>query len=284
MKFDVVFSNPPYTKNVDVKMLNEIVDIADEFIVVHPSTPILQNKDKFNPYMKFKAIKGFKCLEFFNGNNIFDIELFVPCMITHIDSNFSGKIEINFFQDRFHVDNLCDVTKYGKEWETLVKPFYKKIAEYSSKNGNLCTHNKTTILQDKFYVQLAGIRGTPNRSKSTNHMLLDDFYTMCKKDPNLNKGIWQPNLNRTTKTPVFEFTTELEQDNFVNYLCTDFARFCLSFNKINGCIFAGELELIPWFDFTEEWGDDKLFKMFNVSQELQDYIREFLPDFYGIRK
>ena len=34
----------------------------------------------------------------------------------------------------------------------------------------------------------------------------------------------------------------------------------------------------------EEWDDDKLFKKFDVSQELQDYIREFLPDYYGIRK
>ena len=34
----------------------------------------------------------------------------------------------------------------------------------------------------------------------------------------------------------------------------------------------------------EEWDDDKLFAKFDVSQELQDYIRDFLPDFHGIRK
>jgi hypothetical protein len=45
----------------------------------------------------------------------------------------------------------------------------------------------------------------------------------------------------------------------------------------------GEMSLIPYLDFTQEWNDEKLFKKFNVSQELQDYIREFLPDFHGIR-
>ena len=44
------------------------------------------------------------------------------------------------------------------------------------------------------------------------------------------------------------------------------------------------MDLIPWLDFTEEWDDDKLFKKFDISQELQDYIRDFLPDFHGIRK
>ena len=60
MKFDVVFSNPPYTKNVDIKILNDIIDCAEEFVIVHPSTPILQYKDKFKPYLNFKKIKGFR--------------------------------------------------------------------------------------------------------------------------------------------------------------------------------------------------------------------------------
>ena len=30
MKFDLVFSNPPYNKNIDIKILNEIFDIADD--------------------------------------------------------------------------------------------------------------------------------------------------------------------------------------------------------------------------------------------------------------
>mgnify|MGYP003350786463 CR=1 FL=1 len=54
MKFDLVFSNPPYTNNVDIKILNEIVDVADEFIIVHPSTWVLDLKGKSKLFNDFK--------------------------------------------------------------------------------------------------------------------------------------------------------------------------------------------------------------------------------------
>ena len=34
MKFDLVFSNPPYNKNVDIKILNEVLPIADEWVIM----------------------------------------------------------------------------------------------------------------------------------------------------------------------------------------------------------------------------------------------------------
>jgi tRNA1(Val) A37 N6-methylase TrmN6 len=54
MKFDLVFSNPPYNSNIDIKILNEIIDIADEFVVVHPSTWLLDTKEVYSTYVNFK--------------------------------------------------------------------------------------------------------------------------------------------------------------------------------------------------------------------------------------
>ena len=281
MKFDVVFSNPPYTKNVDIKILNDIIDCAEEFVIVHPSTPILQYKDKFKPYLNFKKIKGFRSFEFFNGNKIFDIGLFVPCMVTHIQKSYTGKILVKFYDQVFNADVVNDVTKYGSDWETLVKPFVRKLETYFTTEDNLWSHNQMTIDDSKFYVQLSGIRG--NVSKNDKNLVDDDFYTMCGKNPQMNIGIRQRNLNRTTITPLFVFDTEEEQKNFLDYLCTDFARFCLSISKINGCIFAGELEMLPWLDFTESWDDDKLYQKFDVSDGMKLYINSFLPDYHGIR-
>jgi site-specific DNA-methyltransferase (adenine-specific) len=98
-----------------------------------------------------------------------------------------------------------------------------------------------------------------------------------------NKGIRNLNVRKDAWL-VWEFDTEQECDNYINYLRTDFARFLLSVLKNTQNNHYGEMDLIPWLDFTEEWDDDKLFKKFNVSQELQDYIKDFLPDFHGIRK
>ena len=287
MKFDVVFSNPPYNRGMDIKILNEIVDISDEVIIVHPSTWLLDLKNNTKSFNDFKNKISDKVssFELFNGNSIFDIQLFLPCLITHISGTNSNPIDVNFFNQSFCVKNINDVTIHGKDWESLVKPFYLEMKKYFDNNKNIWEYNIKQIDQSKFYCQLAAIRGTPNRSKGAVSMVLDDFYTMVMKNSDDNKGLRQPNLNKPgNPTPTFEFNTEAERDNFIDYLKTDFARFCLSLLKNNGHLSSGEMELIPWLDFTEEWDDDKLFKKFNVSQELQDYIRDFLPDFHGIRK
>ena len=42
----------------------------------------------------------------------------------------------------------------------------------------------------------------------------------------------------------------------------------------------GELKLIPWLDFTQEWNDAKLCKEFGINEELWKYIDNFIPDYY----
>ena len=284
MKFDVVFSNPPYNRGMDIKILNEIVDIADEIIAVHPSTWLLDLKNKTSSYINFKnkINNNVVSFEMFNGNSIFNIGLFVPVAITHIDKNHSGNIEVKYFNQVFDVKDIFDITKFGKAWQTLVKPFFNEIKNYCSVNKSVWDYNVTTVDNSKFHCQLAAILG--NCSKNDN-LIRDDFYSPIIKNSDANKGIRQPNLNRPgNPTPTFEFSTESERDNFIKYMKTDFARFCISLLKNNNNLAVGEMELVPWLDFTEEWDDDKLFAKFNVSQELQDYIREFLPDYYGIRK
>jgi site-specific DNA-methyltransferase (adenine-specific) len=84
--------------------------------------------------------------------------------------------------------------------------------------------------------------------------------------------------------PTFEFDTEKKVDNFISYLKTDFARFCLSLLKNSQHLDRGELEFVPYLDFTNEWNDAKLFNHFGVDEEAQNYISEFLSDYHGIRK
>ena len=82
----------------------------------------------------------------------------------------------------------------------------------------------------------------------------------------------------------FEIVIKGQIYNFIGYCKTDFARFCLSLYK-NGpnLLTGGGLENIPWLDFTQEWDDQKLYEFFDVNEETQEYIENFLPDYYGIR-
>lgn len=142
-------------------------------------------------------------------------------------------------------------------------------------------------VNEKYYVQISLIRGDviyrghmlgPTDVKNYNNEIVKkDFYTLIGKTPDINKGIRKPDIT------TYEFNTQVEQDNFINYCKTDFARFCLALTKNSQNIAKGELKLIPWMDFTQKWTDEKLFDHFNVDTETQIYIKKFIPDYYNIK-
>ena len=66
----------------------------------------------------------------------------------------------------------------------------------------------------------------------------------------------------------------------MNYAKTKTVRFLLSFVKNGPNVGRGEFEVIPWMDFTKEWDDKKLCEEFGISEELWQYIDNFIPDYY----
>ncbi len=284
MKFDVVFSNPPYNKSIDIKILSEVYDVADEIVAIHPSTWLLDTKGTYNTYVTFrnKINRHVKSFELFNGNSAFGgIVVNTPIVISHINKNVNSNIRIDYFNDVFETENISDVTKFGSSWIYLIKPFMSKLKEQISVCGSVWENKVEATLTDdsKFYCQLADIIGNINITSKTFQMVKDDFYTLTIKNSQNNIGI-----RKTTIANTYCFNTDTERTNFLRYCETDFARFCLALTKNNTHVDTGEMKNIPWLDFTQEWNDEKLFEEFNVSQDLQDYIREFLPDYYGIRK
>jgi len=252
MKFDVVFSNPPYTNGLDIKILDSLINVSDEIVAIHPSTWIIDYKygSKSTVDFRKKINSSLKSLEMFNGNPVFkgkndkSIGLYVPIVITHILNNYDGDIELNYFDKNMTVSNIFDVSKYTDKWLPLVKPFAEKMKTYESLNDKKVEAENPPL--GKLYVQMARIRGHVNLSAKSNsaEITQDDFYTMVMQSSEKNKGIRKTEQN----PPTFAFDTEEEQNNFIEYLKTDFARFCLS------------------------------------TQDLQNYMRDFLPDYYGIRK
>lgn len=281
MKFDLCITNPPYNAGLDLKILDSVKDICAEIVCIHPSMWLLDIKGDRKGYSNLKNSLFIKDLEFFNGNPIFGIAQYLPIVITHIDKNKkSTEIEIKWFDEEYKVTDINDVTKYSKEWLTIVEPFYNKIKEIS-KESNVCNYNKsiTDIKNREFTIQLAVVRG--HVGITDHEMISDDFYTIVMREEE-NVGIRKAHPYEPL---YFEFNSKVQQLNFLNYLKTDFARFCLSLYKNNGNLIHGSIcGLIPWLDFTQEWNDEKLFRHFEIDQTTQEYIRKFLPDYYNIRK
>lgn len=278
--FDLTFSNPPYTKGLDLKIMQIINEITDEMVIVHPSTWLIDLKGKSKLFNDTKTMFDgkVKSVTLFNGNPIFGIGLFVPCSITHIDNNKSeDSIAVNHFGHKFSANGIDNLTKFGPEWKTIVEPFMLKIKDCIKNYGSVWNHNVKRVVDEKYYCQLAAIRGHVYTENNLDTIIQDDFYTIVMKDSEKNKGIRTP---LPCEKPTYEFETEQELDNFINYLKTNFARFCLSLLKINQHTDSGELEAVPWLDFTKEWNDKKLSEYFSVDKETQNYINSFIPDYY----
>ena len=112
------------------------------------------------------------------------------------------------------------------------------------------------------YIQIVCNRGHSNIKDKSMHK--NDFYTILMKDPKNNIGIRK-------KSESHHLPTFKSSEVTIDYLCSDFVRFCLSLYKSGCYIHRGELTIIPK-------------QHISISDELKEYIEQFLPDYYGIRK
>ena len=288
MDFDYMMSNPPYDNGIDLKILTNVLPHCDKACVVHPSTYLIQNKPS-NKFVSFneKFSHNIKQVELMWGNHVFGIELAVPVAIVQFDKS---KNKANFHvedadtKDKYEANGIDDVTWYGKKYLSYgLKEFFKKM----EKNDSLYDHfANTDEKRTDFSVRVALIVGHTNTNQSG---IRDDFFTFVSpetikynyvsKDYVFSKSE-KEHTNEGKIFPMWSFATEDERTNFVIYLKSKFARFCLSYYKQSKNMYCGELKIVPWMDFSQRWDDKKLKEHFNISDELWKYIDEFIPDYY----
>lgn len=276
-KFDICVQNPPYNQMLDMAFLQKSYSISDKILFVHPSTWLLDEKGKQKKFTttKYLVKEHLESIELFNGNGVFGISLFVPCVITYIDKNKTSKgihcvdringVEITY-------DNIDDINKFSNT--DVYFQLKSKIEKVVSKTGSVWD-NKGKADGD-FFVNLAQINGDRKQRNKIGvgmdkKLLSDNFFTCVTKSVL---------VSNEPKQQPYGFKTELEANNFLNYVKTDFARFCLSIYKNNGNLHRGELALIPWLDFTQEWTDEKLVQEFGLTNEEVEFIKKFIPKYY----
>jgi len=273
-KFDRIVENPPFNQMIDMDILQKCYTLSDNIIFVHPSTWLLDEKNKQKKFIKTKELVGdsIKEIILFNGNSIFNIQLFVPCVITHIDKNKVGK-EIKCIDKINNIEliynNYSEINKYSNN---DIYPVLKEKILKKSKNDNLFIYLKNCN-DDNFYVNISQIRG--HVDLKSNIMLKNDFYTIVTKDLKVS----QEKRKQREKTQA-SFKNEIEANNFLDYIKTTFCRFCLSILKNNQNTYCGEMEMIPWLDFTQEWTDDKLFRYFDLTIEEIEFINKNIVKYY----
>jgi site-specific DNA-methyltransferase (adenine-specific) len=276
-KFDIVIGNPPYNQMIDMDFVKKSYKISDKILFVHPSTWLLDEKNKQKKFTSTKELiaNDLESIVLFNGNGVFGISLFVPCVITYINKNKKTKtIKCSDRINKVEVlyDHISEINKYSNliEYPSLKNKFKNK-----SEIDSILNHKN--ILYGNNYVNVSQIRGDVKFRDRLDVgmdeiMIADSFYTIITKDI--------VNEKEKTKHMFFSFKTENESNNFINYLRSRVCRFALSIYKNNSQLDRGEMGLIPYLDFTQEWTDEKLYQEFNLTEEEINFINTHIPKYY----
>lgn len=289
-RFDVIVSNPPYSKKLDLKFLEKSIDISSsEIIFVHPASFLVDGKGICKEYIsaREKSRALLESITFFNGNPVFGIDQYAPCTITHLSKNskseyFDFKYSVYNQNLKIKKSDISGISNFG--YSESLNTFKEKVSKAISKGGTLHQagnfiggggkdHLKVLKDSNSFFVEFTHIRGHAE-SKNTERMVKDDFFTIVKRDVSVSSGR-NPNYNIW-----FEFTTESEANNFIAYVKSDFARACLATVKMNQHLARGEMKFIPLVDFKVEWNPAKIYSHFGITEKEQEFIKEIIPPYY----
>ena len=269
-KFDVVFSNPPYG-NIDLDIMCQIFEnsITKLAIIVHPAGWIFDLKSTSHA-MKYKnrLSKYLADCYIFDGEESFKIPFHFPQMISTFKlNNSSGLVNVkdSLINKKFQ-GTIFDISIFG----TMKNKLYDELI---SKIHNSLLSNKSIDKKYQFaLMRIIGNSRKENDNENSGYPFFGPkFFTLIPKSMASREKY-------SLKThDVFSFDTEIELNNFKQFLKTKIARICLAWEKISQNIFSGQrANIVPWMDFTQEWNDKKLCEEFGISEELWNYINNFI--------
>ena len=259
MKFDCIVMNPPYQRNLHLKILAEAIKHLNDngtCVCLHPSKWIR----RFD-YWKTKTIIPVKSASFLSdieSRNIFDAAIGSQLMITVATK-----------------DGSLDYKQYSRFLPWVKEKIIDK-AQWLFNNLN-CP-GRTTNPNAKFILNLPIVHGN----------------TGCYDMTELTSRVYERALNvkfgkRPQDINSFTFDSEEERKNFYDSLFTFFYKFliitCRDGQTAGSCYYA-----IPWLGdainprtglkgYKGEWTDEDLMLFFNITPEEQKVIKETIEKY-----
>lgn len=271
-KFDVIIGNPPYRCQLHLKFLaigHRLLKQGGDLLFVHPAASFVSIKPSRLKTISNELVVDIVSLKLINLNNLFDAAFFVPSSITHVNKGYNQhEVQVQYLDGQtITASSLGNVNLFGNE--ELVFSLLAKFLTGDSLQDHT-TYRKGINTDFNFIVDIAAIRG--HSSKQQIHTA--DLHTFIPRDFEV-----KTHASKKFNPLIFGFDTIAQANNFVTYLKTNFARRALSMYKINQHNCTGELQAVPWLDFTQEWTDERLTEHFNLTEAEQAFVNS-IPRYY----
>ena len=285
-KFDIVLGNPPYKVGVHHKFVAksfELLNDGGHLLFVHPSTIFVNRKNVRRNIAETKVINMVNDkkteLTLLKGKDYFNIDLYVPLSITYVHNINQDDILVNNnFSIPSIIENVNCVSEIYIHGNPLVKTIRRKV---ESKNlPNIESRMVHNFGDGDWYFVFPKFIGT---QRNDDRMIPIDLYNMIRKTyENDYSKIITNDINSNLKGIYMSLETEQQSINVSRYVLTKFARFCLSFGKVNQELRTKELEMVPFMNPNILWTDEMLFEYFELTQEEINFINSFISDYYEI--
>ena len=281
MKFDCIIMNPPYQRNLHLKILAEAIKhLKDDKSVCVNLSPVLwledphaHMKSKSNLF-KFDNSIVHKCeqLDVVDkdiANQLFNTGLFANLGIYVCKKNAKGIDSKNFWKRNF------------EDWEVKV---FDKVYALKTHIEDKCENNKRDGIRVPIAF-IAGNRGTLPIYKDIAYVVdgMKDGkdWTKCKNNGGYEKEEGIP-------IPIsIKFATEVEAQNFYDSWKTTFCKWLSKRFLFDQNI---PLRFLPFLgdainprtglkSYKGEWTNDDLYKFFNITPEEQKVIEETMEKY-----
>ena len=257
MKFDVAIMNPPYDKNLHLKILKQIIPYADKVVNI---SPVRWLQDPFAPY----STRSDYCK--FENSISTKIETLDVIPAKHASKLFGASFAMNL---GIYICSEQGGYNYHHDDPLITKIVEKTMesnwAPFSWKETFINKHvdTKPFILNVS---SIAGKLGTMIMNNSYEHQLTVEG-TKVRTDGRGGMG---------TCGGHFEFNTEAERRNFYDCYCHPFMRWTYRFWKVDINLFSNK---VPYFgDYTHPWDYADFFAWFNLTEEEQERVKQEIAE------
>ena len=263
MNFDHIIMNPPYDKNLHLKIIQEAMKHSTDVVNL---SPIRWLQDPLAEYKKNSDWKKFESVR----KNIESLDVVPMVEATQLFNGAAFSMDLGIYH----------ITKKGGWTSSFTNSIINKVVEHSNKTvSDVMSENE----DDGWRVRIKKLMPIPSNRPNgtaleyTNTYLCHQSLDWVYKDGFTKDGIhWSENklagaggpksYTKDDKLPYsIKFDTEAEAYNFQSYTKTKFFKYIYSIMKTDQNVPLKYLPFMP--TYTHPWADEMLYKYFNLTED-----------------